>query len=215
MNRAEEILRFLVNDKSLVKGHNDWGYYIQVPFDEINMIGLIDKGDRYELSLYYGDTQSQSRAFYNINPKIERLSKDWLVHPNFHFSSSFGKGLIWFKSDVNAQEYINFWKKNGELLHQYSIADAKLLIDRFTANGIIQLNENKRSELNNAIFSKNYSVLNISAGLGVIYKIPKSQIENDSLSELKDLLVSKISEGLSVINENGNEFLIDGDPIGF
>jgi hypothetical protein len=214
MNRAEQILKSIVKNKSLVKWHNDWGYYIQVPFAEIQMIGLIDKGSHYELSLYFGDTQRQSRAFYATNPKIERLSKDLLVHGNFHFSSAFGKGLIWFESD-NPQQYIEFWRKNTTLLHRHNVSDARKLISQLNKNRVIKLSGNKINELDNSIYHKKYSVLNINAGLGIIYKIPKTKIENDSLSELSKLLVSKINEGLSIIGKDGSKFLKQGDPVGF
>ncbi|ALM47824.1 hypothetical protein AMR72_02255 [Flavobacterium psychrophilum] len=214
MNRVEQILKSIVKDKSLVKWHNNWGYYIQVPFAEINMIGLIDKSNHYELTLYFGDTQSQSRAFYATNPKIERLSKDLSVHGNFHFSSAFGKGLIWFESDINPKDYINFWRGNTQLLHRHNVSDARKLITQLKKDGVIKLSSNKTNELNNNIYHKNYSVLNINAGLGIIYKIPKTKIENGSLSELRKLLITKINEGLSIIDKDANKFLNEGDPIG-
>lgn len=207
MDIAEKILKSIVKNTDSVKLHSTWGFYIETPFEAIQMIGLIDHGAHYKLCLYFGDTQRQSRAFYSIKPNIELLSiTDWELRPNFHLQSSFGKNLIWFGSDINNQEYINFWINNKYLLHQHPIKQMDNLVNLLVDKEVISLNDEKRNDLE--FYLKRYSVFNICAGFALEYSISKKDLAvlNDE-GKLKHLLISKINEGLLLIGKSGIEFL--------
>lgn len=218
----EQILKSLVKDKSLVNYHYDWGFYIKTDFESIHMIGLIPKGDYLELSLFFGDTQSQSRSFYRQNPRIDHLTDTkWKLSGNFHFSSTF-QNLIWFDTGIGPKEYIKFWEKNVNLLYQHSKEDIPQLINLLSKNEIIILDEKKKRELDFNVYNKEYQVLNVCAGFGAIYRLKRTEAEDLYRSgQLQDFLIKKINDGLSIIGENGNNFLNssfsskEGDPPGF
>src|ERR1043165_4879946 len=107
----EQILKSIVKNPASVEYHGNWGYYIKVDFPSIRMIGLIpnDHGE-LELSLYFGESQAQSRAFYQLKPYFDRLKNEWVIYPNFHLSNSFGN-LIGFKPpDSPFEKYVHFWQ---------------------------------------------------------------------------------------------------------
>lgn len=209
MEIAEKILKSIVDNKDLVKYHNGWGYYIKTPFEEIHMIGLIKVDNSYTLALYFGDTQSQSRAFYAIDPKIELLkNSDWHLRPNFHFQNSFGKNLIWFDSKVNNSEYISFWQSNKKLLYKHPIDKITELVELLSNKGIITIEGQKKLHLQNIIYNSDYSSLNICAGFGLEFTISDNTLKSlDDEDKLISLLITKINEGLSIIGKNGNSFL--------
>ncbi len=220
--KIEKILKELAKNEALIKYHNGWGFYIETNFDDLKMIGLIDKYDRLELSLFFGDSQSQSRAFYNKRIEFERLlQNDWKVLPNFHLSSSYRKNLIWFESNLQPRKYIEFWSKNIGLLHQHKIEELPKLIESLEKEKVIILDEDKKIELDSEIYSSNYTRFNICAGFGLIFSINKEEAFKLSEVDLNQLLIEKINEGLGIINQNGISFLkndikadLDGDPPG-
>jgi hypothetical protein len=205
--KTEALLQLLVNDTSLIKYHQDWGFYIETPFEAIRMIGLIEVKDGLELCLYYGDSQSQSRAFYRQNIKLDVVNtNEWEIRPNFHFSSTF-RNLIWFRSDLKNEDYISFWKRNLNLLHQHPIKEVPKLVEYLSKEKVITINKN---ELQAEIYNKDYTRLNICAGFAVTYKI--SFLKRDELinnGQIKNFLIDRINEGLKLIGENGSRFLID------
>ncbi len=205
--KAEEILKKLVTNKSLVMYHNDWGYYIKTSFESIHMIGLIDTKDGFDLCLYYGDSQSQSRAFYSKSIDLKSIdSNEWNVRSNFHFSSTF-RNLIWFDSDLKNEDYISFWKKNKNLLHQHKIEEVPKLIELLSNEKVIKVNH---KELQSKIYQKEYTRLNICAGFALTYKI--TFFKHDELvknGQLTGFLINKINEGLKLIGENGSSFFND------
>lgn len=222
----EKILKSIVKDNSSVHFHNGWGFYIKTNFDEIQMIGLIPKENCIELSLFYGDSQKQSRAFYNGYISTKKIQdKNWKIIPNFHFSSTF-RNLIWFESNLEPNEYIEYWRKNKNLLVQRNINEIPKLIKKLSKDGVIILDKAKEVELKKVIYEKDYSLINICAGFGVIYPIVFSEKNSPANSDVfAKFLIEKINEGLSIINKNANNLFInfssnlsneksEGDPNG-
>lgn len=203
----EEILKSIVINPRLVKKHTQWGYYIEVPFGPIHMIGLIKNGKGYDLSLYFGDSQQQSREFYRLKPNIERFDfSAWYIEPNFHLVSAHGRNLIWFGTEVSNQEYLDFWTKNQHLLYRHTKVDTQKLVRLLHKQKIIWLDETKEKELQ-AIFNKDYSLFNIAAGFKLEYHIDEKIIFSSTKKQLNRLLTDKINEGLQFIGENGYGFL--------
>lgn len=206
----ENLLKSILKDDSLVHNHSGWGFYIKTPFDEIKMIGLIPKGDYLEISLFYGDSQSQSRAFYSSNININKLqNRKWKLLPNFHFSGTF-RNLIWFESDLTAEEYLEYWRKNTNLLFQRNVEEIPKLVEKLSGEGVIINDQVKIDELESKVYEKDYSLINVCAGFGVIYPISISEVNKLVDSGLfNQFLIDKINEGLSIINKNGNNLFID------
>lgn len=205
---AEKILKLLVLDEKNVKYHKGWGYYIKTPFEEIRMIGLIKNGNNLELSLFYGDTQNQSRTFYELKPRLENfISYKWIVRSNFHLQNSFGENLIWFDSNLENQEYLNFWVDNRSLLRKHLKSEISDFLKRLEEEKVIIIDSKKRVELDR-ILNKDYSAFNICAGFALTYKFTKEEInelENHNILEV--ILIDKINDGLNLIGKNSIDFL--------
>ena len=205
--KAKKILLSVVKDAESVKYHDGWGWYIETPFNSIKKIGLIPNEESFELSFYFGDSQSQSRDFYtNIKGLHSVINTKWSLKSNFHFSSTF-RNLIWFESKLNPNDYINFWKRNSSLLKQHSIDKLQALIDLLSNRGVILLDDTKKADLEKIIFLKEYKKINVCAGFGAIYSISKIEIDKLEVNDLlKKFIKTRINEGLSIIGENGNFF---------
>lgn len=212
----EEILKSISLNKSLVKYHNGWGFYIETPFEEIQMIGLNQKEDNLEIGLFFGDSQRQSRAFYLKEINIDKLANTkWKIVPNFHFSSTY-KNLVWFESNLSAEEYLAYWRKNTNLLFQHDVKDIPELVKKLANEGVIITDQVKLNELESEIYDKEYSLINICAGFGLLHSISLNKaIELIEAKQFNNFLIQKINEGLSIINRNGNDLLINFSPINF
>jgi hypothetical protein len=115
--RIQNLFKSIVLKEEIVKYHHGWGFYIETPYKEIKEIGLIygKKENEWflELSFYFGNTQTQAKAFYASNPTIEHLSGDWWIDIDFHFAYQ-SSNLVWFKNAPDTKRYIDFWKENIE-----------------------------------------------------------------------------------------------------
>lgn len=216
----EQILKSIVKNPALVEYHGNWGYYIKVDFPSIHMIGLIPNDDgQLELSLYFGESQAQSREFYGLNPRLELLTKEWVAYCNFHLSNSF-RNLFWFKTPPSTQvnEYVRFWQANRNLLYRHDRKGVTKLLNSLAEKGIIDFGPDTKRDFKIRILDQDYSQFNVCASLGVLYFIDEE--EADRLGKKKQfgqLLIEKINQGLSIIGENGNRFLksAEGNPPDF
>lgn len=212
---TSKILQSIVRDPSTVKHHNYWGDYIEVGFPFLHMIGLIKHDDgSINLSLYYGESQHQAREFYILNPAFDKLDNTWTIKPNFHLSNSF-RNLFWFKSpeSTSVKKYFNFWQQNTNLLYQHDRADIEDLLSNLERNKIIVFDHVVKEKFQQEILEKNYSQFNICPGIGVIYSFSHEEASRlKQRGELYSLLIKKINEALSIVNENGNSFLRADPP---
>tara|TARA_R110002049_G_scaffold183512_1_gene351465 strand:+ start:179 stop:1474 length:1296 start_codon:yes stop_codon:yes gene_type:complete len=212
LKRTEHLLKSIVNDETLVRHHLGWGYFIEtVSFGSIRKIGLIYKPERkvLELSLYFGDTQGQAKAYYPTKVNIEKFrNKNWNVYGNFHLATV-ASNLVYFQTeDVNLQKYIDYWNIHGSNLKQ--IREHQKLINYLEIlhlKGIIPRNA---GDLQEKILNTNIKNVNVCPGVGFIFRYPIAKAEEmDMGAELQNDLISKIK---FCIKENINQscdFLID------
>jgi hypothetical protein len=209
--RIENLLREIVSNNVSVEYHRGWGYYIPVNMDEIKEIGLIfekEENDWYlVLSLYFGDSQSQSRAFYNSKPNLNNISNNWEILTNFHVSFR-STNLVWFDSNMENEDYINYWIKNLDIIYQRKRADVKEFLKSLSTDGVIIYNNEEKNEMKNNYFNTNMQTLNICPGFGIRFYISSQDAkERDKNGELGKFISEKIDEGLSMINKNGKNIL--------
>ncbi len=209
--RINNLLLEIVQNPDRVSYHRSWGYYISVPYNSIRKIGLIyervNEDWELQLQLIFSDTQNQAWEFYNSNPSIDHLSsKEWWISPNFHFSFM-NTNLVWFNS-TDANKFIDYWKKNKNEIYQHGIEHIPELVKQLESNGIITYDAKAQKNMNEKIYSKKYSTLNVCPGFGIRFTISGKDAELlDKSGKLGQLLIEKINEGLSVIHWNGNKFL--------
>ena len=205
--RINNILKEIAVDESLVGYHKGWGFYIKTPFDTIKKIGLIlgQKENKWwlELSLYFGDTQSQAKAFYSRNPDLTLINEDSYYYPNFHLSFA-TSNLIWFHTEKeNYTKYVEFWKSNTDLIRQHPRGQVERLINQLTVDNVIKCDEQKNKDLKEKFFDTEMSKLNICPGLGVITEIPSSFCEEeDENNVLTYYLAQQIKNGLQIVNHD-------------
>jgi hypothetical protein len=209
--RINNILKSIAIDETIVQYHQDWGYYIQTPYDQIKKLGLIYKYNDndwwLELQLNFGDTQTQAKAFYNSTPDIEKLIDDWEVYLNFHFSYR-SSNLAWFESDIDKNEYINYWIKNMDEIYQHKKGEIRRLITKLENAKIIRNTEKSKKDMGVKFYKTAVPALNICPGLSLIYCITSDVAEKlDTDGELGNLLIDKITEGLKIINLNARKLV--------
>jgi len=203
----------MVVDEDLVKYHQRWGCYIETPYEEIRKIGLILEKDEQKqtwslaLTFYFGETQSQAKAFYNAKPSIHHLTDDWDQIVNFHvaFSSS---NLVWFRSAPDVNNYIEFWKNNQWEICQQKRHEVPEYIEWLREENVLNISSEDESQLKEKFYDTAMQTLNICPGFGVVYSIDDEKAEQlDKEGVLLKLLIGKIKEGLRVISKDGTEFL--------
>ncbi|MCY6411387.1 hypothetical protein QTA56_04425 [Acinetobacter sp. VNH17] len=215
--RIFNILKEIAIDENMVKYHNGWGYYIETPSNlhSIQKIGLIldqdSKGWDINLSLYFGDTQSQAKSFYSKNPDFSKVTNSkWSDHPNFHFGFM-TSNLVWFKTPKNqldSKSYIQFWKENKNLIRQHARSEIHDLVSYLVNEKIIIIDENKQTELNNEFFGTKRQTLNICPGFGIISTLDSVYCEkNDNDTYLLKDITQRIQQGLSIINYDVTSFI--------
>ena len=90
--RIQNILKEISIDPDNVKDNKRWGHFIQTPFEAIKAIGLILKYNKENkvwsivLSLNFGDTQTQAKAFFKNSPDLKKIDENWQYYPKFHVS---------------------------------------------------------------------------------------------------------------------------------
>ncbi|MFX1668750.1 hypothetical protein JZ968_11420 [Riemerella anatipestifer] len=210
--RINNILKEIVNDENIVEYHRGWGYYIKTPYNGIKKIGLIlgEKENDWwlELSLYFGDTQSQAKAFYNSNPNLDSLNDDWYYFPNFHLSFV-TSNLVWFSTNKEYHEkYIDFWKCNISKIFQHPKNQVQSLIDNLVSENIIVVDDKKSNELNEKFFQTNMQTINVCPGFGIITEMSSTFCEEqDQSDKLKYYIAKQIQNGLKTVNYNSEEIL--------
>ena len=214
--RIFNILKEISTDETIVEYHHGWGWYIETPpsFSATKKIGLILHKDEtswhIELSIYFGDTQTQTKSFYSNNPDISKLNQDWVCHPNFHVSF-ITSNLVWFHTNKELKSpdvYIDFWKQNLHLIHQHGREDVKNLLTHLTNENIIEYNEEEQQQMNYEFFDTQRKTLNICAGFGIISTLNSVYCEkNDNDTYLLKDIALRIQQGLSIIDYDVKSFI--------
>ncbi len=209
--RIENLLRGIVLDANSISEHIGWGYNIEINCGSIRKIGLIYErmGDdwRLKLSLIFGNTISQARAFYGCSPTVSHLSRtEWQFVPDFHFSFM-QKNLVWFQSPDD-NKYLEYWTNNQGLIHQYKKDDLPTLIYSLHDKGIIIRNTRSQKDMHSKIFNKRYFTLNVCPGFGINYIIKGKDAEVwDKDNKLANILKDKIKEGMLVVHQDASVLL--------
>ncbi|WP_276484666.1 hypothetical protein [Paraflavitalea pollutisoli] len=209
--RIQNLLKSIVINEDSVKYHYGWGFYIETPYPEIRQIGLIYGVKENEwwldLSLFFGDTQTQAKAFYAASPKVDHLSEDWEVSANFHvaFRSS---NLVWFEDVPDPKKYVSFWTENSHEIYQQKKETVREYFDWLKEEGVIIVGAEDERKLQDKFYRTAMQALNICPGFGAIYTVTGKEAEEfDSKNELGNLLLRSIGEGLRIIGKDGREFL--------
>lgn len=195
LKRTENLLRSIVNDESLVRYHNGWGYFIEtLYFGSIRKIGLIYKPERrvLELSLFFGDTQGQAKSYYPTNVSIKACQEEnWLIYANFHLATVASNLVYFYTEEKDLEKYISYWNENGAYLKQIrGHQNLKDYMEKLFREAIISRND---SDLKERIFKTNIMNVNICPGIGFIYPYPLEKAEElDDGSRLQDDLIAKI-----------------------
>ena len=175
------------------------------------MIGLILKRNEtdwwLELSLFFGDSQRQAKAFYNSNQNISHLENTgWELYPNFHVSFM-TSNLVWFESDEE-KHYLEFWKKNVEKIYQQQRDQVPNYLKWLVDEKIIYLTDDIEEKLDEKFYDTDRQTLNICPGFGFIFSFTSSDAEElDKSGKLKSIIAEKIREGLKVVGIDGNDLL--------
>ncbi|MBK9524271.1 MAG: hypothetical protein IPO39_05850 [Bacteroidetes bacterium] len=210
--RIHNLLKSIAFDESKVSYQKGWGYNIDLPYKQIRKVGLIlekdDKGWWLNLSLFFGNTQSQAISFYNSRPDISTLNKDeWDLYPDFHLSFK-NSNLLWLKSKEDPNHYIEFWKNNINEIYQQQRNDIEGYIDWLSNENIIDKSREFEENLKTKFYNSKMQTLNVCPGFGIICTITSAKAETlDKTGELEIYLKKKIFEGLSIIGIEGNEVI--------
>jgi hypothetical protein len=206
--RNQYLLKSIVNEKEMVKYHNGWGYYIELPssYKSIRKVSLIlTKDQKIELNLYFADTQGQGKALYPIELDIDYFEQNgWEVIPNFHFSFM-TSSKIWFESE-DKNKFVSYWNENYDSLKQLQGHDH---IRSFLANLVEnEVVVDKPEEMQQRIYSSKMHKLNVCPGLGLIYSYDLEKAkEMDKKSALAADLREKISFCLKGVLKKEPTFL--------
>lgn len=212
--RISNILKEIVIDENLVEYHKGWGFYIKTPFSAIKKIGLIlgqKENDWWlELSLYFGDTQSQAKAFYNSNPNLSVLNVDWYYYPNFHLSFV-TSNLIWFHTEEKQHlSYLDFWKSNISLIYQHPRDQVQNIIDKLASETLIRVDDKKNQELNDKFFHTAMQKVNICPGFGIITEMSSNFCEEeDDKNNLTYYIAQQIKNGLQIVNYDCEKIIMN------
>lgn len=131
-----------------------WGYYMRFhggPSQDVKLDAEgAGAGLKILLSLHPGETQNQTKKLYSAL-SVERLfelqTKGWQVVPHFHFAFR-QDDLFHSKGTISLMDYIAFWQKSRDLIHQMPLGPQsefgeifKKYVELLTRKGIISENE--------------------------------------------------------------------------
>ena len=203
--RISNILKSISIDETTIKYHKGWGYYIDTTYQQIQQIGLILEQEEnewwLELSLYFGDTQTQAKSFYKSNPDISILKNtDWHLNPNFHVSFR-NSNLVWFQTNKeNIDLYLEFWVRNIERIHQHKKEDIPNYLKWLVDEKVINSTTEKEEQMDEKFYNTAMQTLNICPGFGFKYIISSSEAERlDKEKKFGLMITNKIKEVLDVV----------------
>jgi hypothetical protein len=203
--RICNLLKSISLDENKVKYHKGWGFCIQTPYQQIQQIGLILEKEEnewwLELSLYFGDTQTQAKSFYKSNPDISKLKNtDWQFNPNFHVSFM-TSNLVWFQTNKeNIDLYLKFWGGNIEHIYQHKKEDIPTYLKWLVDEKVINTTKEIEEKMDEKFYKTAMQSLNICPGFGFRYYLTSSEVERlDKEKKLGLMITDKIKEVLDVV----------------
>ncbi|MDY0201943.1 MAG: hypothetical protein RBR40_13250 [Tenuifilaceae bacterium] len=214
--RIQNILKEISIDPDNVKDNKRWGHFIQTPFEAIKAIGLILKYNKENkvwsivLSLNFGDTQTQAKAFFKNSPDLKKIDENWQYYPKFHVSFM-STNLVEFSTEREKyKDYLNYWEKNKNQIRQHKKEkeEVKLFLKGLLEEGIINIDKTKWEELDSKFFNTNRNTLNICPGFDIAYEL-KSEFckEKDSEGSLVKYIAKRIETGLKFVGYDAKEIL--------
>lgn len=193
--RIENLLKERFKEE-LVKYHRGWGFYVELPYRFIRKAGVIlhENESKYiEISLYFADTQGQSKAFYPVELNLDDEDwEGWYISPNFHFAYMTSNKVWLYTPTGHEQKYVDYWNENAANLSQQQGHEEvkeflKNLVDK-------QLVEDKPIEMQTTIYNSNMHNMNVCAGLGFLYAIDLQEAEKmDNNGTLASFIEEKIA----------------------
>lgn len=208
--RLKNILLDIVKIKDSVRYQVKWkNNIIEIGFPEIRMIifsfHFVDE-DNYNLiiSLYFGDTQNQSKNFYQNNINYETIlklqNKGWQFRPDFHISFM-QTHLVWFATQSQGiKKYYEYWMKNSKHIKQQPKELLLKYLDNLKNVGIIEINSKELSEIHEKVLNTNRNTINICPAFVLYYSIKSDfALKLDKQNQLNIEIRKKIKEGLSIL----------------
>ena len=131
--------------KKDVTWHRNWMYRFMTDNDYNREIGMeyCDEKQSFRMPLYFGSTQSSSRAMYKmLGEKGYRIQKKFKYHNSFHFQyKGTGKNVEASYCEDNElfdiEKYIEFWINNADLLWQMDKLGRSDLLKKMVEGEII------------------------------------------------------------------------------
>jgi len=152
-----------------VEWHRGWMYRFETGNDYNRMVGMryAKETKTFEVSLYFGSTQTSARNLYNKFKRDGYELKDTLIYGNsFHFQATYRKNLddTYYKTEnFDIHQYVSFWINHADLIWQTSQNDRQGILDEMNKGGIISKKEKERI----LEYTDNKGKLNISPEFGI------------------------------------------------
>jgi hypothetical protein len=177
-----------------------WGYYMRFHGGPSQDVKLGAEGAGAELklrlSLHPGETQNQAKQLYNAL-SVERLSqlqtKGWQVVPHFHLAFR-SDDLVHCKGTIPLMDYIPFWQKNRDLIHQMPCGPEsevrevfKKYVDLLARVGIIS--EDEKPAIFKVTVDSKHPKINVCPGLSLFYRW---ELSNAVDLDRRDLFVDDV-----------------------
>ncbi|TAL70515.1 MAG: hypothetical protein EPN82_02575 [Bacteroidetes bacterium] len=207
-NRIKNLLKSIVTDEDFIEYHRGWGYIINLSekFNEISQIGLIlnynnDNSSWYiELIFCFGCTIRQSRFLYDKTLTLDIPKREgWLIEPNPHVSFR-SQNLVFFKSKIEVDAYLDYWKNNKEEIRMYKRNEIDTFLTKLNENNIINYDNNAMEKMQEKFYNTKIPSLNFSPEIAFKFKINSEKaIVLDKDLSLANLIKYKIVECISFI----------------
>lgn len=187
-------------------------FYLETGLEGIRMVvfgvEMLESENKYNLQVgfYFGDTQHQSRKFYESNipyQKIEDLkSLNWTSRPNFHISYMQAQVVGFNTPNGKSRDYYEYWLNNQNEIYQRKQEDLSNCLEKLSDLDIIKFDAEKRKEVNDKVLETNRDRLNLCPGFVLTYSINSNDaIEMDNKKELVDFIKEKVRNGLSILDK--------------
>ena len=177
-----------------------WGYYMRFhggPSQDVKLDAEgAGAGLKILLSLHPGETQNQTKKLYSAL-SVERLfelqTKGWQVVPHFHFAFR-QDDLFHSKGTISLMDYIAFWQKSRDLIHQMPLGPQsefgeifEKYVELLTRKGIIS--ENETADIFKVTIQTKRPTINVCPGVSLFYRWELSNAIN---LDRRDLFVDNV-----------------------